>query len=44
MILFDNGFIGLPLYSVLISSKIVYKFLVPFVLSYLVPKVTLEEL
>jgi Kef-type K+ transport system membrane component KefB len=43
-ILFDNGFIGLPLYSVLISSKIVYKFLVPFVLSYLVPKVTLEEM
>lgn len=43
-ILFDNGLIGLPLYSVLISSKIVYKFIIPFILSYLVPKVSLESI
>ena len=43
-ILLDNGLIGLPLYSVLISSKIVYKFIVPFVLNFLVPKVSLVSM
>ena len=43
-ILFDKGLIGIPLYSVLISSKIVYKFVIPFVLSYLVPKATLTRI
>jgi Ca2+-transporting ATPase len=40
-ILLDKGLIGIPLYSVLISSKVVYKFIVPLVLRSLVPKANL---
>lgn len=43
-ILFDRGLIGIQLYSVLISSKVVYKFLIPFVLRYLVPKATYTKI
>lgn len=43
-ILLDKGLIGIPLYSVLISSKVVYKFVVPFVLRYLVPKADLIKI
>ncbi len=32
------GIIGIELYSVLIGSQIAFKFLVPMLLSYLIPK------
>lgn len=37
-ILFEQGLIGAALYSVLITSKIVFKFVIPLLLSYLVKK------
>ncbi len=37
-ILFDNGIIGSDLYSVIVASTIVFKFLVPVLLSYLLQR------
>lgn len=37
-ILFDNGIIGTDLYSIIVASTIVFKFLVPVALSYLLQK------
>jgi len=36
--LFDNQLISSELYSILVGSSIAFKFLVPFLLSYLIPK------